>query len=169
MDSPEILFYIIAALIYFFTKKKKKPRVPPPADRSESPSSQPEPPSEPTLTFEELLKELTGQSSKSTPEPKPEPVEVKPEVSAKSKWEHEGELKPLTSSFDDTEINKKFQDAIYEEEEEVEMPIGGGAKRFDPYTIKEKHTMASDIKELLSNPDDLKKAVILQEVLGRRY
>ncbi len=179
MDNPEILFYIVFGLIYFLTRKKKKKKIIPPRPKNVSSPSQQNKEEAPPSSFEELLKELTGQGRRRAeekpkePEPRedfaieeeetpeiypkePEPREVfaieeeeAPETHSKEvDWTKDHMKETLTSSFDDEETS---------------------SKRFEAYKIKEEQSVAANIKKLLSDPDDIKNAVILSEVLKRRY
>jgi len=189
MDNPEILFYIVAALIYFLSKGRKKKRkvaprqeknAPPGVEKDESADSP-----GPVMTFEDLLKEFTGQGSSKPKSVEPiepiEPIEPKKEVSkpievdrGPKNVEQEPAWKKvlLRPSIDDEEIDRRFQDAVYKPpestinvEKEKKSRYSG---RSEAYKIK-KEKAAFDIREMLDDPDNLKKAVILKEVLERRY
>ena len=73
MDDFQFLLYVVFGVIYLISKalgkKKPKRKVPPPS----APSG--EGPSEPAMTFEEILRELTGQKN-----PQPRPLERMDEV-----------------------------------------------------------------------------------------
>jgi hypothetical protein len=178
MDSPEIIFYIVAALIYFLTRKKKKPQLPPidsnqPSEQDESGEQQ-----QPALSFEELLKELTGEKTARKPVPPQEPVEESVvEVveerpiafEARPRRELGEEMELLTSSFDDAAIKKTYQDSILASKEEKQMEPKKKTSRFEAYKISDKESLAGEIKAMLTDPEDVKKAVILHEVLARRF
>jgi hypothetical protein len=179
MDNPEILFYIVAALIYFFTKGKKKTKsIPQPREEREgdgAPAEVPPQTPEPVISFEDLLKEMTGQSSKPKSVPPPEPVyepEPEPELVVVEepkviKRDYGMKLKILKSSFEKEEIKKKQeQSTSYVEGDDEEE---SASNRFDSYKIEEKRSMAAEIKEMLTDPEDVRKAIILQEVLGKRF
>ena len=179
MDNPEILFYIVAALIYFFTKgRKKKKSIPQPPQERESDGAPAEAPTqtpEPVISFEDILKEMTGQSTKPKsvpppepvyePEPEPEPVMVEEPKIVRRDFSKKLEI--LKSSFEKEEIKKKQeQSTSYVEGDDEEE---SASNRFDSYKIEDKDSMAAEIKEMLTDPEDVKKAIILQEVLGRRF
>ena len=183
MDNPEILFYIVAALIYFFTKgRKKKKSIPQPPQERESDGAPAEAPTqtpEPVISFEDILKEMTGQSTKPKSVPPPEPVyepEPEPEPGPELvvveepkviKRDYGMKLKILKSSFEKEEIKKKQeQSTSYVEGDDEEE---SASNRFDSYKIEEKDSMAAEIKEMLTDPEDVRKAIILQEVLGKRF
>ncbi len=175
MENPEILFYIVAGLLYFLLrgrKKKKKTISPPKPARERSEKESGHPAEEPQLSFEELLKELTGQAAKTAPDPVKEQKPV-PETEYKPK-PLVSETRPLPS-FDDRKIKEKFKKAtgdkklktisdIVEEQKDV---LSG---RFKGFRIKEEENkLAAELKAMLRDSGDVKKAVVLAEILNRRY
>ncbi len=183
MENPEILFYIVAGLIYFLTRgrKKKKRNVPSPKT-SHEPVDQgnAHPPKESQLSFDDLLKELTGQATKTRAEPveKTEPVE---EPEPEPEPELEDKAKPIISktkplpSFDDEKIRKRYKRATVGNKIKTIAEKAAEQKktqsfRFEEFKIKEDvNEFAEELKTMLQDPDDIKKAVILAEILNRKY
>ncbi len=180
MDNPEILFYILFGLIYFLTRGKKKKKNLPPKPKSVAPPSKENEEEMPSLSFEELLKQLTGQGKPGKPaEPEPEEVvEVKESIEVSDRqykpvdWtkDHMGET--LISTFEEEAIKKRYEEATADQSLETIGELKDtkpGSGRFLKYKIEEKYSMAAEIKEMLTDPDDIKKAVILNEVLARKF
>jgi len=189
MDNPEILFYIVFGLIYFLTRKKKKKKIIQPPPKNVALPSKGNDEELPPLSFQELLKELTGQGKPGN-QPKSEPEEVievsvpdeliePDEPNVESDRVHKGVDwtknymdETLTSTFDDEAIKQRYEEATSLQSMETSGDIkekDTSSQRFGVYKIQEKHFVADKIKEMLSDPDDIKNAVILSEVLKRKF
>ncbi|MEP1094892.1 MAG: hypothetical protein ABJG78_07255 [Cyclobacteriaceae bacterium] len=170
MEDYKIVWYILAAVIYFLTrgKKKKAPTERPGSENNPSPQS-------PTKSFEDLLKEITGEGQiEQEPEPSArEPVKEKEEV----KWEDAVEDQRLEGerrAFADDESRKVYEESIkraegfkldYEPSEHYQEP-----KLFkgEAPTEEEQYTFADEIRDGLSS-DEARKAIIYSEIMNRKY
>jgi len=174
MDNPEILFYIAAALIYFFTRgRKKKRRKIPPSQTSQAPQDKTAtdaPSTKPTLSFEELLKEITGQTAKQTPA---EPPVVAEEPTLTPTPTPTPKPAPK-SSFDDERSAETYRRAAKKAKQETRSKVvkkpKGVSGRDDAYKITDdRNVLAEELREMLKDPDDVRKAVVVSEILKRKY
>lgn len=173
MEDYKIVWYILAAVIYFLTRgKKKKAPTRPGTENNPTPEA-------PTKSFEDLLKEITGEA---TLEPEPEPVkEVKPAEPEEKKdvqWEEAVEERRLEGerrAFADEESRRVYEESIkraegfnldYEPAEAYHEPrLFKGAESKE---AEEEYTFADEIRDGLSTAE-AKKAIIYSEILNRKY
>lgn len=141
------LLYILFAIIYFvFSSGKKKNKKP--ANKSVPPVVNPEieleeefkPPS-----FEDLLKEFTGQTVIKQPDPKPEPV--KPLVTEPAQ-----PRKEITMAYDKIKHSK----------------LEDNYERFDRFKIEEEEGH-EDWGGFLKDANGARKAFIYSEIFKRKY
>jgi len=168
-DNLQILIYIIFFAIYLLSRvfRNKNKQAPRPSREMES--DEPATTDAPPLTFEDILRELTtGEKPRQTvrrqtPQPpKPEP--------ARREYEFKSDYP------DDDEIEEVFQDSVkkaqniktLDEMVELKEPV----LKFKEYDVKEEghqSSLASEIRNMLMNPDDARKAIILKEILDRKF
>lgn len=172
MKDISTWIYIAAAVIYFISRSFKKKPEDTPAERPAR-TSQPNTSGKKAMTFEELLKEFTEQKdvsqneperpviTRSVPEQKPKPVKVKPAF-------EEGR----TRSFADDESKRVYEESIKRaEQNNLEFEREGKFKssiRRKTEAVEE-NNVAGDISAMLRNKDSAKRAVILGEILNRKY
>ena len=87
-------------------------------------------------------------------------------------WTKDQMQETLTSSLDDEAIKKRYEEAISDQTLETIGDIKEeetSSQRFGAYQIKEEQSVATEIRKLLSDPDDIRNAIILSEVLKRRF
>jgi hypothetical protein len=179
MDDLELYIYIALGVIYFLSRafRKKKPVTPRQNQQNANPNedygrtSQ----KEKTVTFEDLLKEFTGQ--KEEPVYDYEEENSEPDRSYdKGSYYQEVEQSEKESETPE-EVEYKSYDEVYNVskdlktlDEQVDLKLAE-KKRFDKYKIEEGvniHT-AKRFRELLQNKDSIKDAIILKEILDRKY
>ena len=163
MDDS-LLYYLVLGAIYVLSKifgKKKNQDIPMEVDEYEE-FSQPKPKRNPAPTFEDILKELTGE-----------------ETPVFSKEEKEQPLKPAAKPVLATELvdyQKKNIEALDENDLidivphkpiERKKPEFQRAAHFE--VADEDEDLGTDIQELLADYDGLRKAIVLKEVLDRKY
>lgn len=158
----ENYFYVILAIIYFLSRvlKGKKQA---PEDES---YDQPETTGKKPVTFEDLLKEFTEEKSV---EPEPEVVVEEPVREVQDR-----RPKSYRSPYSDEESKSIFEKSIKEAEmlSKEEKPAENKLtfKEFKPYQEEEEvEGFATEIREMLQSGDGGKKAIILAEILNRRY
>ena len=171
------LIVIVITLIARANKKKQQPQSFDPEQR-EIPKSQTT--DTKPVTFEDLLREI--QASKA---PKPKPVQVAPKQVPSKQYEVEDyddnledENKSLertdyyaNDKFNETYENAKkaaFSRASLEETMKVE-DTEVKFNQFKEYGKKEGQSLASEYAKELKNPKSIKKALILNEILNRRF
>mgnify|MGYP001552152112 CR=1 FL=1 len=179
MDDLELYIYIALGVIYFLSRafRKKKPAAPPQNQRNADSRSDYDQTSqkEKPVSFEDLLREFTGQKEKPVYDYEEEnegPDETynednyyQEEEQNKEEYETEEELE--YKSYDEVyNVNKDLKTL----DEQVDLELTK-KKRFEEYKIEKGvniHT-AKRFRELLQNKDSIKDAIILKEILDRKY
>jgi hypothetical protein len=178
MDDLELYIYIALGLIYFLSRafRKKKPVTPPPK-RQETNSGggyQQDPAKEKQVTFEDLLREFTGQKKEPEYEYENEPDEY--EESYNEDKYYQEEESAVESTLEEETGYKSYEDVysmnkdLKTLDEQVDLDVSE-KKRFAVYKIEEGiniHT-AERYRELLQNKDNIKDAIILKEILDHKY
>lgn len=172
MDDIQVWIYILFGIIYFLVRafKKKEPQSPP--SRPRTSQSQPEPERKP-VTFEELLREFTeGREEERAPRKEPvkevstQKIEQRKEEKRNSEFE-EGR----TRAFADEESRRVYEESIARAEgamrSSIENEFSSKIRRNEDQ--EEERGVASEIKDMLNNPADARKAMILSEILNRKY
>lgn len=166
--------YIAAAVIYFISRSFKKKNEDAPAERPQRPASSSSSGTggKKAMTFEELLKEFTEQKEVTQetvqkPTPTRTIAETKPKPVKTAAFE-EGR----TRSFSDDESRRVYEESIVRAEQnhlefEREGKFKSSIKRKTD-TVQESN-VARDISAMLRNKDSAKRAVILGEILNRKY
>lgn len=184
MDDLNIWWYLIAAVIYFITRAKKKKKGQDTSPRSQQPrpnSSRPgsennPPPGQAPKTFEDLLKEITGER-----EVEPEPVRQEPMVIANEKTARELEEERRTEqrrlegerrAFADEESRRVYEESIKQAEgSDLKFERHEHFKKLratEVATDEDTYTFADEIRDGLSS-SEARKAVIYAEILNRRF
>ena len=158
MDDIQTLIYFGLLIIWFLSrvfskKKQKKPQAPnqtAPRSRTSTPPKTPKT-QEPSVTFEDILRELTGTPAAPSAEPKrvPDFPEVPHLVPEEEPQYREKEPAPLPSHPDIVVRQGAFKEFVVREEK--------GPK------------VAREVFKLLKRPQGLKQAIILKEILDRPY
>lgn len=164
MDDS-ILYYLVLGAIYVLSKlfgKKKNQDIPAEVDEYEEVHT-PKPQKKPAPTFEDILKELTGEES--------------PVFTAKEKQEP---IKPAPDPVLATELvdyQRRNIEAL-DEDDLIDIVPHKPIERKKPEFQRDAHfvvendeeeDMADSIEEMLSDYDGIRKAIILKEVLDRKY
>ncbi|MFO0266078.1 MAG: hypothetical protein ACK51D_03945 [Cyclobacteriaceae bacterium] len=189
MDS--IWIYIIIAVISWLVQannKRKKQQEEERRQRQE-PTYEPDSPSGKPMTFEELLREIQAGKVPAPPEPpapQPKPVLADTWQEVDYDDEIEEEIKPVEPAkpLERADYTYQNQDAIYDVYEKAKadafqrasleetMKVEDTVVRFGQFKAYEKKkaaTPALDILKELRQPQGAKKAVILSEILSRRF
>jgi len=156
MDDIQTIIYIVVAVLYILSRVLKKKKPPPVEEHEEMESMESvetAPPSKPPITFQDLLKDIEVQSKpkkQKKVEPTPPPVpQVKDEV-VKATFERSIEAAKKVKKFDIQGDLKNFA--------------------FEAYEIEEKgEGKAAELVEMLRNPQDIKNAIILKEILKTKF
>lgn len=161
MDIELILYivFVVIALLIRVLKGKKENAPPPPQQSSNNSGERPQK----TLTFEELLREFTGDEAQR---------EQRPQETYADHDEYEDEEEYV----DDDEVKETYERSVrqakelktLDEQVDLKKPITT-AHHFKGYEQEEENTLASDILETLKDADGAKKAIILSEIINRKY
>ncbi len=182
MDDFKIWFYVIVAIIYVISRVLKKGKGP----SQESPQEMNEPrtsragtsePKDRPMTFEELLQEIS-ETKASIPKPVPV-VQPKPRP-VPAYVDYDDDLKDET----DTETYKSYEKAKKEafERPSLQDTIKLGvdtsklgvdtstlSDRFTEFSIKKKGTLLKSYAKELRTKKGFKRAIVLNEILNRRF
>ncbi|WP_420583403.1 hypothetical protein [Reichenbachiella sp.] len=164
MDDS-ILYYLVLGAIYVLSKlfgKKKNQDIPAEVDQYEELDT-PKPPKKPAPTFEDILKELTGEQTPAfTKEEKAEPLKPAPEpVLATELVDYQ--KKNIEALDEDDFIDIVPHKPLERKKPEFQRDIHFAVEE------EEEEGMAGDIEEMLSDYDGVRKAMVLKEVLDRKY
>lgn len=164
MDDS-LIYYLVIGAIYLLSKvfgKKKKQEVLDEEGDYEVLDT-PRPPKKAAPTFEDILKELTGEAA--------------PEFTAKEKSEplEHAKSEPVLAT-DLVDYQKKNVEAV-EPDELIDIvphkPVERKKLEFqrdEHFVVEEENTeMADGIAEMLSDYDGVRRAMVLKEVLDRKY
>ncbi len=179
MDDLELYIYLALGVIYFLSRafRKKKPVTPPQNQRKTDSREDYDqaPQKEKPVSFEDLLREFTGQ--KKEPEYDYEEEYKEDDRSYDGDSYYREEEKSGTEYETAEEVEYKSYDEVYDVnkdlktlDEQVDLELSK-KKRFEEYKIEEGvniHT-AKRFRELLQNKDSIKDAIILKEILDRKY
>ena len=159
----ENIFYVILAVIYFLSRVFKKRKEVPPAE-SEGQEQQT---GRKPISFEDLLKEFGVEEEEQKPQLEEAEVE---EEDARETQSIEEEYR---SRYSDEEAQSIFEKSIKEAEEvKGEQVVNESLtfKEFKPYQEqKDSNEFAEEINDLLQSEDGGKKAIVLAEILNRKY
>ena len=180
MDDIQLWIYLVFGAIWLISrifKKNNKDATPRKAPRQSQPQ-QSDRPNKP-VSFEDLLKEFTeGKTDEEEEivEEQPEPVEARQILQERRRQEVN------TPDFSNEGNNRRFSDEesrrIYEESIKRAEGSKLDFKRDEHFRLKLKDRdeeeddtsdLAGEISGMLQNPEDARKAVILSEILTRKY
>jgi len=168
MDDIQFWLYLAFGAIYFITRmfKKKKSQQSEDEDFSDS-QNKPKP-----VSFEDLLKEFTQEEN---PQETPK-YTIEEEVPAQREIVQEEVKAPYeegrTRRFSDDESRKIYEESIKRAEGAdlaFERDVHFKSKTALEEESEENHEIAQDIREMLNDPDEAKRAVILGEIFNRKY
>ncbi|MEQ9423174.1 MAG: hypothetical protein RJQ09_02060 [Cyclobacteriaceae bacterium] len=160
----ENVFYVILAIIYILSRVLKAKKQPEPTETSDD---QPTGKGSKPVSFEDLLKEF-GR----TEEVESEPVEEIKPVEKEEKRDH---TPSYDRRFSDDEAKSIYEKSIAQAEKfehEGEQPDGKPLifKEFKPYAEEsDKNEFVEEIKDMFNEGDGGKKAIVLSEILNRKY
>lgn len=173
MDLGNIV-YIIAVIAYFIyqASKKKKAAAPPSTGEEDSPS--------PTVSFEDLLKEIRGeQEEQAAPRSEPVPEPVRSPTNQQTKPQAPPQSAPYSSSPYENQYDDEimyYEDAfemdafekIKKEEERIKKVAASIPSQRD-VSYKLKKARVSRYAEILRDKEQLKDAFVLNEILKKKF
>lgn len=164
MDDIQTILYIAIGIIYLVARalKRKKPQMPPVDPGEQVPeaeeSTERRPQRKRPLSFDELIKEISGQAAEPEPEPEPEP---------------DRHRRPLVS---DTDAQATYEKSIDQAKRIRKKGVASHAKmerirlfQDQDEKVTERNYLAEDIADSLKNNWDIKKAIVINEILTRKY
>ncbi|MEQ8245241.1 hypothetical protein [Fulvivirga sp.] len=163
MDDIQIVVYIILILFGIVSKVlKKKKEVPnktatPATGQRKTNQSSGQGQKKAPMSFEDLLKEFTEE-----PQSAPRPRE--PEVVDYEEFDYK----------DETEIQRIFEESVaaskkYDEASHRDDRHTGNFTHFEGYSEEDTEEEESEYAKLLQDDESAKKAIILSEILNRKY
>ncbi len=174
MENIEFWVYIIFAVIYFLARGLRKKSKPKPVARPQSPLETDDGDTrQPPVSFEDLLEEITGRKTLEKTEEIIEPAE--PEEKPAGPPEETPKFEEgKTRRFSDEESKRVYEESI-RQAEGFEIDYGTA----DPYQSKkvtretaeleEENKLAEEVRAMLQDTDSARKAIILSEIIGRKY
>jgi len=180
MDIQFWVWLIVIVITLIARANKKKPQS---FDSEQRESPSPQPGEAKPVTFEDLLREI--QASKAPRQKKVDVAPVAPQKVAANKYDFEDyddNLGEETKSLERTDYYAN--DKIYETYENAKKAAFSRAsleetmkvedtevrfKQFKEYSKSDDKSMAADYAQELKNPKSFKRALILSEILNKRF
>ncbi|HEX9650836.1 MAG TPA: hypothetical protein VGA21_09765 [Cyclobacteriaceae bacterium] len=165
-DSLQIIIYIVFIAIYFLSRflKGNKQKASRPRPRQESEEEGQVETNEQPMTFQDILRELTQPREAPAPQPKKRaPVEPGPrDYEFKGDYPDEAEIQEVYEESLSRAKNVKTLDEM--------INIGEESIKFKEYQeADQQNALATEIREMLKDPYDAKRAIILKEILDRKF
>jgi hypothetical protein len=193
MDDYKIWIYIIIGVVYVLSRLRKKSEPSSPDGKHDSPEpdyrSEPRQTQEPQrqLTFEELLREITSSKEPeeySPPAPVTPPVSQQTLARKKEYVDYDDDLKEEEQDLEDVEYDYRKKDPLYSTYEQAKkdafnrpsleetMKVEDTVVKFSKFKVFEevrKRNLLEEYTRDLQDPEGLKKALVLNEILNRRF
>lgn len=182
MDDLQFWLYVIIGVIYLLSRvmKKQSPKTPAdlpetrpekPVTRFDAPPAKPRAPAK-TLTFEELLREITESKTQQKPAP-PEEKYVNYEDDIKDEVQ---DLEDVNYDYREDTVAKEYaakeQQAFLRRSLEETMSLESTDTTFEKFKVFEQQAQSNPMDRYLTDfydPDGLKKALIMSEILQRKF
>jgi len=187
MDNLQFWIYIIIAVIYTISRAMKKGKQSQGQGRTEQrdiETSDGDGMGEKPISFEDLLREIT-EAKKPKPKQitytKPERPVIKPKPAY---VDYDDDLKDEAEDLEDVNYDYRNEDKVYDIYEKakqeaflkpsLEESLVGQKKdvdygRFKEFSIKKRSTILDEYVAELKKPSGFKKAVVMSEILNRRF
>jgi len=160
-----LAFVVFSILSRVLNPKKKKPPVRAPKEQptyegledvpdEDKPVVAREEPQRRPVSFEDILREMMGDTSQRKPEPAPPPVEGR---KTRKKKVEPSRTKAKSTKQKATRISDKIS-------------LEDSGKRIKTIdTDEKKNTVAQEVAEALKTPKNAREAIILSEIINRKY
>ncbi|MBL7858350.1 MAG: hypothetical protein JNM57_11730 [Cyclobacteriaceae bacterium] len=180
MDDFKIWLYVIIGVVYLLSRLRKKSGQPVNGDEESAkpPFNQPASSSEPKpLSFEELLREITETKQSLNPVNQPAPV-------SKRYVDYDEDIEDEDKNLEEVDYDYRKKDSIYKVYEEakaqafVKPSLEETMKlqdtvikfgRFKEFDEGSGDTLVDQYKRELQDPEGFKKALVMSEILNRRF
>ncbi|MEQ8711521.1 MAG: hypothetical protein RIC80_00800 [Cyclobacteriaceae bacterium] len=181
MDDFQTILYIVVGIIYFLSRalKKKKPPVKPSRPGQDTEDDTPQTTASKPLTFEELLREFTEgkqpeEEEQRSPIPPPTPEPARRSTSPMTYRQEEDDdeiLEPAKRRFSDEDSKRIYEASIRSVEKMKEEEFEDTQYHFKQYEDHrdEETTLGAEVADMLRDADGARKAIILSEILTRKY
>lgn len=174
MDDIQFWLYLLFAVIYFVSRALKKKDPKKTEKRTASRNSTPEErPQRKPVSFEELLQEFTEGRKPEVEEPEYEEEPAYEQRIEEPKREEEPVFEEgITRRFSDVESKRIYEESIAKAEgAEIAFQHDDDFKsKLQRTADKEQSSgVAQEIRDMLQNPNDARKAIVLGEILNRKY
>jgi hypothetical protein len=182
MGDLQFWLYVIIGVIYLLSRvmKKQSPKTPAdlpetrpdkPVTRFDTPPVKPRAPAK-TLTFEELLREITESKTEQKPAP-PEEEFVNYEDELKDEVQ---DLEDVNYDYKGDKVAREYaateQQAFLRRSLEETMRLENTDTTFEKFKVFEQQAQSNPMDRYLvdfNDPDGLKKAIIMSEILQRKF
>ncbi|MDQ3536837.1 MAG: hypothetical protein M3421_14555 [Bacteroidota bacterium] len=170
MEDVQLITYIIFAVLYLIFKVMQRKKEPGP-DQGEA-NQQPKRPNKPSMTFEEMLREFSGEPQTDTieeerPKRKPAALKIEPEPEKKYfSYETEYDEQAQKTYRDSIEKGKKA--LTLDEQVDIEnIKVGNLQVLEDDNESSKSYT--HEYLEAFRSLDGAKKAFVYSEIFKRKY
>ena len=167
MEDYKILIYLVLSILYFLFRNRGKKKEQKPV--TQNPQTNDAPQRKTPKSFEELLRELSGENQQQTAFDET-PSEFEQEVDERL-LNQEIKEKELINYDDSLKELYKKGDKLKSIDELVDYSaINDSSSRFEDLDEEaEENSFAKEIRDGLSNPDSAKKAIVYAEIFNRKY
>lgn len=158
MDA-EFIIYLVFLAIFVISRLLKKPSAKAPSRKRPAPDQDPETSRPPVKSFEELLEEFTSGRSQEEPDDSfPEEYEEYEEV-------------PVTSQEPETSSpwNEYKTEKLRTLDEMIDIEKVRTTTKLESKEEKQTESTADKIRSMLSDTEEARQAIILSEIIRRRY
>lgn len=181
MDA-QFWIYVAIGVIYFLSRFFKKPEegagetpeAPQPRTRRAGGTQAPTTEAPRQMTFEELLREITeGKQPRPAPEPEPAPVyetyekELGDEARTLEEVNYnEAETAQRWKPYEQIPVGterRSLEETLLLEDRKIEFG------KFEAFEQSKRNKILSDYVKLVRNPESLKQAVVMSEILKRKF
>lgn len=178
MDNPKIWFYIILGGIYLLSRILKKSDQPPTPDTHKKPSENAESPTSKPMTFEELMREISA--SKNVPQSQ-KPITSVPQTTY---VDYDDQIEDEVKDLEDVNYQYRSKGDVYDTYEEAKKKAFNQSSledtlklentnmeygKFKEFDQKYQPTLLDKYIEDLKDPEGFKKAIVLNEILNRKF
>ncbi len=158
MDDIQIVLYILFLVIALISRVMKSRKQEAPKTASKSSPTQNKPAK--SLTFEELLREFTEQ-----PQPEAKKAAQEVEVVDYEDFDYKDETEIQRIYEDSIKASKQFEQSTHSEDDRHT----GNFRHFEGYSEKDVEEEESEYALLLQDEESAKRAIILSEIINRKY
>ena len=188
MGDYQFWLYVIIAAIYVLTRFFKKPAQQQPTDvpdldpekpvrRFEPPPAKPRAEPSRTMTFEELLREITESKTQPKPQPKTEYVDYDDEIAEETPQKEEiQDLEDVEYDYKKDKVAVEYerakQQAFFRPSLEETLNIKDTDTSFEKFKVFKTTSQSNLLDRYFTDfydPEGLRKAIVMGEILQRKF